>query len=60
MTQQLRVDRLRCHRFVTRTGEILAGHDQLRAPLGAMIQSKTKLQSRVIKIVTVGDPNGRE
>jgi hypothetical protein len=25
-----------------------------RSPLGAMIQSKTKLQSRVIKIVTVG------
>jgi uncharacterized protein (TIGR02246 family) len=42
-------------RFVTRTGEILTGHDQLRGPLGAMIRSKTKLESRVIKTITVGD-----
>jgi ketosteroid isomerase-like protein len=42
-------------RFVARTGKTLVGHDGIREPLAAMIRSKTKLQSRVIKAVTVGD-----
>jgi uncharacterized protein (TIGR02246 family) len=42
-------------RFVTRSGETLAGHDRIREPLAAMIRSKTKLHSRVIRAVTMGD-----
>jgi uncharacterized protein (TIGR02246 family) len=42
-------------RFVARNGKTLVGHDGIREPLAAMIRSKTKLMSRVIKAVTVGD-----
>jgi uncharacterized protein (TIGR02246 family) len=41
--------------FVTRSGETLDGRDQIREPIAAMIRSKTRLQSRVIRHVTVGD-----
>ena len=37
-------------RFVTRSGETLAGRDRIREPLAAMIRSKTKLH----------DPNARD
>ena len=42
-------------RFVTRSGATLAGRDRICEPLAAMIRSKTKLHSRVIRAVTVGD-----
>jgi uncharacterized protein (TIGR02246 family) len=42
-------------RFVTRSGETLVGRDQIRHVLAGMIDAKTRLQSRVVKAVTVGD-----
>jgi ketosteroid isomerase-like protein len=42
-------------RFVARSGETLVGHDQIRKVLGGMIDAKTRLDSRVIRTVTVGD-----
>jgi ketosteroid isomerase-like protein len=42
-------------RFVMKSGETLAGHDRIRKALVGMIRSKTKLQSRVLKTITVGD-----
>jgi uncharacterized protein (TIGR02246 family) len=42
-------------RFVGRSGETIAGRDQIRDMLVLMIRSKTKLQSRVIKAMSVDD-----
>ena len=42
-------------RFVSPSGEILVGHDEIRKVLGGLINTKTRLHSRVIKAVTVGD-----
>jgi uncharacterized protein (TIGR02246 family) len=42
-------------RFVARSGEIVVGRDRIREVLAEMIRSKTKLQSRVIKAITVDD-----
>jgi uncharacterized protein (TIGR02246 family) len=42
-------------RFVTRSGEILVGHEPIRAALRRMIAVKTQLHGRVVKAVTVGD-----
>ena len=42
-------------RFVSRSGEILVGHDQIRKVLGGMIAAKTRLHSQVIKAVIVGE-----
>ena len=42
-------------RFVARSGDAVIGRDPIREVLAGMIRSKTRLQSRVIKTVTVGD-----
>jgi ketosteroid isomerase-like protein len=42
-------------RFVARSGETLVGHDQIRKVPGGMIDAKTRLDSRVIRTVAVGD-----
>ena len=42
-------------RFVSRSGEIVVGHDQIRKVLGGMIAAKTRLHSQVIKAVIVGE-----
>ena len=42
-------------RFVARSGETVIGRDRIREVLAGMIGTKTRLQSRVIKAVTVGD-----
>jgi ketosteroid isomerase-like protein len=41
--------------FVARPGETLVGHDQIRAVLAGMIETKTRLKSRVVKSITVDD-----
>jgi uncharacterized protein (TIGR02246 family) len=42
-------------RFVTRSGETLVGRDAIRKVLAGMIEAKTQFQSRVLRVVTVGD-----
>jgi uncharacterized protein (TIGR02246 family) len=42
-------------RFVTPSGETLVGRDRIRDVLAGMIHTKTCLQSRVVKAVTVDD-----
>jgi hypothetical protein len=42
-------------RFVARSGETVVGRDPIRDVLAGMIRSKTRLQSRVIKTITVDD-----
>jgi uncharacterized protein (TIGR02246 family) len=42
-------------RFVGRSGETIVGRDRIRDMLTRMIRSKTKLQSRVIKAISVDD-----
>jgi uncharacterized protein (TIGR02246 family) len=42
-------------RFVGGPGETIVGHDRIRDMLTRMIRSKTKLQSRVIKAISVDD-----
>ncbi len=42
-------------RFVTRSGETLVGRDQIRKVLADLIGAKTRLQSKVVQTVTVGD-----
>ena len=42
-------------RFVARSGETVIGRDRIRDALAGMIQSKARLQSRVIKAITVDD-----
>ena len=42
-------------RFVARSGNTVIGREPIREVLAGMIRSKTRLQSRVIKAVTVGD-----
>ena len=42
-------------RFVSGSGETLVGRDAIRKVLGAMIDAKTQLHSRVVRAVTVGD-----
>jgi uncharacterized protein (TIGR02246 family) len=42
-------------RFVARSGETVVGRDRIRDALAGMIRSRTKLQSRVIKAITVDD-----
>ncbi len=42
-------------RFVARSSAIVVGRDRIRPVLAALIGTKTRLQSRVIKAVTVGD-----
>ena len=42
-------------RFVSGSGETLVGRDAIRKVLGAMIDAKTQLRSRVVRAVTVGD-----
>lgn len=41
--------------FVTQSGDIIIGHDAIRNVLRAMIDAKTRLHSRVVRAVTVGD-----
>jgi uncharacterized protein (TIGR02246 family) len=41
-------------RFVALSGETV-GRDQVRDVLAGMIQAKTRLQSRLVKVATVGD-----
>jgi uncharacterized protein (TIGR02246 family) len=41
-------------RFVARSGDILVGHD-LRQALAELIRTKTTMQSRVVKVVTIDD-----
>src|SRR5262249_37933849 len=42
-------------RFVARSGETVVGRDRIRDMLAGMIRTKTCLQSRVIRAVTVDD-----
>lgn len=42
-------------RFVARSGQTIVGRDRVRDMLAQMIRSKTKLQSRVIKTISVDD-----
>jgi uncharacterized protein (TIGR02246 family) len=42
-------------RFVARSGETLVGRDEIRNVLAGMIGGKTRLHSRVLKALTVGD-----
>jgi uncharacterized protein (TIGR02246 family) len=42
-------------RFVTQSGETLIGRKQIRQVVGGVIDAKTRLHSRVVKAVTVGD-----
>jgi uncharacterized protein (TIGR02246 family) len=42
-------------RFVARSGKTIVGLDRIRDMLALMIRSKTKLQSRVIKAISVDD-----
>jgi uncharacterized protein (TIGR02246 family) len=42
-------------RFVATSGETIGGRDRIRDVLSRMIRSKTKLQSRVIKAISVDD-----
>ena len=42
-------------RFVARSGETIVDRDQICDVLARMIRSKTKLQSRVIKAISVDD-----
>ena len=42
-------------RFVARAGETVVGRDQIRGVLAGLIGAHTRLQSRVIKAVTVGE-----
>ena len=42
-------------RFTNRSGETLVGRDEIRKVIGAMIDGKTRLRSRVVRAVTVGD-----
>jgi len=42
-------------RFVSPSGEILVGHDQIRKVVGGLIAAKTRFHSHVIKAVTVGE-----
>src|SRR6266478_1590856 len=42
-------------RFVAESGETIVGRDRVRDMLALMIRSKTKLQSRVIKAISVDD-----
>jgi uncharacterized protein (TIGR02246 family) len=41
--------------FVARFGELVVGRDRICDQLAGMIRSKTRLQSRVIKAITVDD-----
>ena len=42
-------------RFVGRSGETVVGRDRIRDVLAGLIQSKTRLQSRVLRAITVDD-----
>ena len=42
-------------RFVTKSGETLIGRDRIRKVVGGLIEAKARLNSRVVKAVTVGD-----
>jgi uncharacterized protein (TIGR02246 family) len=42
-------------RFVTQSGDTVMGRDAIRSVLRAMIDAKTRLHSRVVRAVTVGD-----
>jgi uncharacterized protein (TIGR02246 family) len=42
-------------RFVTKSGETLIGRDRIRKVVGGLIEAKARLDSRVVKAVTVGD-----
>jgi hypothetical protein len=42
-------------RFEERSGKTLAGRERIRQVLAGMIRTKTRLQSRVVQTVTVGD-----
>ena len=41
--------------FVARSGETIVGSDQIRDMLTRMIQSKTKLQSQVVRAISADD-----
>ena len=42
-------------RFVAPSGETLIGHDRIRQVIGGLIQSKTKMKSRVLRAITLED-----
>lgn len=42
-------------RFVTPSGEVLVGHDQIRKVIGGLIAAKTRLRGRIVQAVTVGE-----
>jgi ketosteroid isomerase-like protein len=42
-------------RFVSPSGEILVGYEQIRKVLAGLIAAKTRFRSQVIKAVTVGE-----
>jgi uncharacterized protein (TIGR02246 family) len=41
--------------FVQRSGDTLSGRDGIRQVLGELILTKTRLVSRVVKVITAGD-----
>jgi uncharacterized protein (TIGR02246 family) len=41
--------------FVTKSGEILVGHDAIRKALDALIEEKAHFKSQVVRAVTVGE-----
>lgn len=42
-------------RFVTRSGETLVGRERIRPVLRGLIDTKTRLRSRVVRAIAVGD-----
>jgi uncharacterized protein (TIGR02246 family) len=42
-------------RFVAASGETLVGRDRIRGPVGGLIRAQTRLESRVVRAVTVDD-----
>jgi uncharacterized protein (TIGR02246 family) len=42
-------------RFVTRTGDVLAGRDAIRPVLAGLVAARTRFSSRVVRAVTAGD-----
>ena len=42
-------------RFVTQSGEILVGRDQIRKVIGGLIQSRTRMTARVLRAIVLHD-----
>ena len=42
-------------RFVTRSGNVLAGHERIREVIAELVRSNTKLQGQAVRAIVVGD-----